>query len=82
MPTKLPRILLKIFAIVALTVLAAVFTRGGHIFAQDVAQDIAQGTAQEMPAVIGRIEGEAVEVKTTTPSGVELNDAPTVVGRS
>jgi hypothetical protein len=72
MPTKWPQILFKIFAIVALTVPAAMFIRGGHI--------LAQGTAQDVPAVIGRIEGESVEVKTTTPGGVELNDAPTVVG--
>jgi hypothetical protein len=34
---------------------------------------------QNMPALIGRIEGEDVEVKTTTPTGMEVNNAPTVV---
>jgi len=35
--------------------------------------------AQEFPAEIGRIEGNDVEVVTTTPAGVEKNAAPTVV---
>src|SRR6266853_1986788 len=32
-----------------------------------------------MPAIVGRIEGEDLEVKTTTSGGVEINDGPTVV---
>lgn len=36
-------------------------------------------SAQDFPAVIGRIEGDDVEVATTTPAGVEKDAAPTVV---
>jgi hypothetical protein len=36
-------------------------------------------SAQDFPAVIGRIEGDDLEVATTTPSGIERDAAPTVV---
>jgi len=36
-------------------------------------------SAQDFPAVIGRIEGDDLEVKTTTPAGIETDAAPTVV---
>jgi hypothetical protein len=54
--------------LVALPAILAVLTlRGSGISAQD------------FPASIGRIEGDDLEVVTTTPSGVERNAAPTVV---
>jgi hypothetical protein len=36
-------------------------------------------SAQGLPAIIGRIEGDDVEVVTSTPAGVETDAAPTVV---
>ena len=39
----------------------------------------AHTSAQDFPAVIGRIEGDDLEVKTTTPAGIETDAAPTVV---
>lgn len=36
-------------------------------------------SAQDLPVVVGRIEGDDLEVVTTTPAGVETNAAPTVV---
>jgi hypothetical protein len=36
-------------------------------------------SAQDFPAVVGRIEGDDLEVVTTTPSGIEKDAAPTVV---
>ena len=58
---------LKILAAVSLAVVAVMSFRGGRISAQD------------MPSLVGRIEGDDVEVVTTTPAGVETNAAPTVV---
>lgn len=57
----------KLFAAGVLAVVAAASLRETHISAQD------------FPAVIGRIEGDDVEVATTTPAGVEKDAAPTVV---
>jgi hypothetical protein len=39
----------------------------------------ANSSAQDLPAVIGRIEGDDLEVVTTTPSGIETDAGPTVV---
>lgn len=50
-----------------LAILGLLALRGGRISAQD------------FPAIVGRIEGDDVEVVTTTPTGVETNAAPTVV---
>ena len=36
-------------------------------------------SAQDFPAVVGRIEGDDLEVVTTTPTGIETDAAPTVV---
>jgi len=36
-------------------------------------------STQEMPVIVGRIEGDDLAVKTTTSSGVEINAGPTVV---
>jgi hypothetical protein len=36
-------------------------------------------STQETPAIVGRIEGDDLAVKTTTSSGVEINAGPTVV---
>ncbi|HEX4643560.1 MAG TPA: hypothetical protein VH161_08825, partial [Candidatus Acidoferrales bacterium] len=36
-------------------------------------------SAQDFPAVIGRIEGDDLEVATTTPAGIERDASPTVV---
>jgi hypothetical protein len=58
---------LTIFAAVSLAVLAAMSLRGGRTSAQD------------FPVLVGRIEGDDLEVVTTTPTGVETNAAPTVV---
>jgi hypothetical protein len=66
-PKKWLEVSLKIFAILLLTIPALVSLHGGRI------------PAQNMPVIIGRIEGDAVVVKTTTPAGVEINAAPTVV---
>ena len=68
MPKKWLESSLKLLAVVLLTIPALVFLRSGRISAQD------------MPVAIGRIEGDDVEVKTTTAAGMEMNDAPTVVG--
>ncbi len=57
----------KIFAVALLATLATLCIRNAHISAQD------------FPAVIGRIEGDDLDVVTTTPSGVEKDAAPTVV---
>jgi hypothetical protein len=58
---------LTILVILSLAVLAAVSFRTGRTSAQD------------FPVLIGRIEGDDLEVVTTTPAGVETNAAPTVV---
>ncbi len=57
----------KIFAVALLAIVAAFSIRDAHISAQD------------FPAVVGRIEGDDLEVVTTTPSGIETDAAPTVV---
>ena len=36
-------------------------------------------SAQDFPAIIGRIEGDDLEVATTTPAGIEKDAAPTIV---
>jgi hypothetical protein len=58
---------LKLLSAALLAVVACVSLRDTHISAQD------------FPAVIGRIEGDDLEVATTTPSGVERDASPTVV---
>lgn len=57
----------KVFAVAALAMVATFSIKDAHISAQD------------FPAVIGRIEGDDLEVATTTPSGIERDNAPTVV---
>lgn len=57
----------KILALALLAIVAALSIRDAHISAQD------------FPVVVGRIEGDDVQVVTTTPSGVETDAAPTVV---
>jgi hypothetical protein len=57
----------KIFAVALLIALAALLIREVRISAQD------------FPAVVGRIEGDDLEVVTTTPTGIETHAAPTVV---
>jgi hypothetical protein len=57
----------KIFAAALLAIAATLSIRDAHISAQD------------FPAVVGRIEGDDLEVVTTTPSGIETHAAPTVV---
>ncbi len=56
-----------IFAAALLVIAAAFSIRGAHISAQD------------FPAVIGRIEGDDLQVSTKTPAGIETDAAPTVV---
>jgi hypothetical protein len=58
---------LRIFAAILLVILALLSLKEGRISAQDA------------PAMIGRIEGDDLEVVTTTTAGVETNAAPTVV---
>ena len=57
----------KIFAVSLLGVAAALSIRDAHISAQD------------FPAVIGRIEGDDLEVATNTPTGIEKDAGSTVV---
>jgi hypothetical protein len=57
----------KIFATALLAILAALSIRDAHTSAQD------------FPVVLGRIEGDDLEVVTKTPSGIETDAAPTVV---
>jgi hypothetical protein len=57
----------KIFAAALLAILATLSIREAHISAQD------------FPAVVGRIEGDDLEVVTKTPTGIETDAAPTVV---
>ena len=57
----------KIFSVALLAIVATLFIRDAHISAQD------------FPVAVGRIEGDDLEVVTTTPSGIETNAAPTVV---
>jgi hypothetical protein len=56
-----------IFSVALVATVAALSIREARIFAQD------------FPAGIGRIEGDDLDVVTTTPSGIETNAAPTVV---
>ena len=65
--TNRARTWLRILAILAPAILATVSFRGGKT------------SAQNFPALVGRIEGDDLEVVTTTPTGVETNAAPTVV---
>jgi hypothetical protein len=58
---------MKIFAVALLAAAAALSIRNAHISAQD------------FPAVIGRIEGDDLEVATQTPSGIEKDAGSTVV---
>jgi len=57
----------KILAVALLGIVAALSIREAHISAQD------------FPVVVGRIEGDDLQVVTTTPSGIETDAAPTVV---
>jgi hypothetical protein len=57
----------KIFAVALLAIVATLSIREAHISAQD------------FPAVLGRIEGDDLSVVTATPSGIETDAAPTVV---
>jgi hypothetical protein len=57
----------KIFAAALLVILATLSIRDVHISAQD------------FPTVVGRIEGDDLEVVTKTPTGIETDAAPTVV---
>jgi hypothetical protein len=66
-PKKLLRTWLNIFASLLLAIVAVLSLKEGRISAQD------------LPSIIGRIEGDDLEVATTTPTGVETNAAPTVV---
>ena len=66
-PTLRAQIWLKLFATIVLAILAALSLRSGRT------------SAQALPALLGRIEGEDVEVVTTTPSGTESDAAPTGV---
>jgi hypothetical protein len=66
-PKKWHEASLKIFATGLLTILALLSLRAGRI------------PAQNMPVIIGRIEGDDVVVKTSTPTGIQIDNAPTVV---
>lgn len=66
-PKNRLRASLKIFAAALLAISALLSLKLGRISAQD------------LPTVVGRIEGDDLEVVTTTPAGVETNTAPTVV---
>jgi hypothetical protein len=66
-PRKLLQTWLKVSATILIAILALLSFKGGRIF------------AQSLPSVIAHIEGDDLEVVTTTPAGVETNAAPTVV---
>ena len=66
-PRKRSTTWIKIFVLSLPAIVAALSIRNAHISAQD------------FPAVIGRIEGDDLEVVTTTPTGTETDAAPTVV---
>jgi hypothetical protein len=66
-PKKRMQMWLKLFATILLAIFVTMSFRGGRI------------SAQSLPQLVGRIEGDDVEVVTTTPSGTETNAAPTVV---
>jgi hypothetical protein len=57
----------KIFAVALLTIVATLSIWDAHISAQD------------FPVVLGRIEGDDVQVATKTPSGIETDAGSTVV---
>jgi hypothetical protein len=59
-----------VLAAALVAILAALLLYEGH------------SAAQDLPAVIGRIEGDDLEVVTTTFAGVEKNAAPTAVASS
>ena len=58
---------MKFLAIAFVAIVATLFIRGAHI------------SAQNFPQVIGRIEGDDLDVVTTTPTGIEKDASPTVV---
>ena len=58
---------LKTLAITLLAILAAISLTPARL------------STQNMPAVIGRIDGDDLAVKTTTPAGIEIDAGPTVV---
>ena len=58
---------LKSMAIALLIILAAISLTPARL------------STQNMPAIIGRIEGDDVSVKTTTTAGIEIDAGPTVV---
>lgn len=66
-PRKHPATWTKIFAAALLAIAATLFIREAQISAQD------------FPAVLGRIEGDDLEVATKTPTGIETDAAPTAV---
>jgi hypothetical protein len=66
-PAQRIRNWLKLFASLSLAVFAVISFRSGKT------------SAQNFPALVGRIEGDDLEVVTETPTGVETNAAPTVV---
>jgi hypothetical protein len=66
-PRKRLAIWTKVFAVALLATFATLSIRERHISAQD------------FPAVIGRIEGDDLEVVTKTPTGIETDASPTVV---
>ncbi len=69
-PRKQLQTSLGIFAAILLAALGLLSLNQSRISAQDL-------TA--LPAVVGRIEGDDLQVVTITPAGVETNAAPTVV---
>ncbi len=66
-PRRFSAARVKIAAVALLAIIAALSLRSTHISAQD------------LPAVLGRIEGDDLEVVTKTPVGLETDAAPTVV---
>src|SRR6266566_2803016 len=58
---------LKTFAITLLVVMAAISLTPARL------------STQNMPVIVGRIEGDDLAVKTTTTAGIEINAGPTVV---
>jgi hypothetical protein len=58
---------MKLFAIALPAIAAALLIRGTHI------------SAQNFPQIVGRIEGDDLDVVTTTPTGIEKDASPTVV---
>src|SRR6202142_1507988 len=57
----------KRWAIAVLAIVAALSIRNAHI------------AAQHFPSILGRIEGDDLDVVTKTPTGIETDAAPTVV---